>query len=65
MMLFHILMSVSDHELMLDNFLLTASVFSLQGFLGPHLKDLIRICYELEDQNTQFKVGFSIEKKVG
>ena len=26
MMLFHILMSVSDHELMLDNFLLTSSV---------------------------------------
>ena len=29
MMLFHILMSVSDHELMLDNFLLTASVRQL------------------------------------
>ena len=26
MMLFHILMSVSDHELMLDNFLLRSSV---------------------------------------
>ena len=29
MMLFHILMSISDHELMLDNFLITSSVFSL------------------------------------
>ena len=28
MMLFHILMSVPDHEFMLDNFLLTCSVFN-------------------------------------
>ena len=27
-MLFHILMSISDHELMLDNFLITSSVLS-------------------------------------
>ena len=26
MMIFHILMSISDHELMLDNFLITSSV---------------------------------------
>ena len=29
MMLFHILMSISDHELMLDNFLLRSSVYSI------------------------------------
>ena len=33
MMLFHILMSVSDHELMLDNFLLRSNVISL-----PHIE---------------------------
>ena len=51
MMIFHILMSVSDHELMLDNFLITSSVPPV--LVRPkmrrprklaHLKDITSSC---------------------
>ena len=41
MMLFHILMSVSDHELMLDNFLLTASVNAFKHNYEKYIPKLI------------------------
>ena len=42
MMLFHILMSVLDHELMLDNFLITSSVCSYSQVVFENQIDLFR-----------------------
>ena len=42
MMLFHILMSVLDHELMLDNFLITSSVVYL--IYNSQALDIVYLC---------------------
>ena len=40
MMLFHIMMSVSDHEIMLDNFLLRSSVALIKSLIVIYLEFL-------------------------
>ena len=57
MMLFHILMSVLDHELMLDNFLITSSVVDKKATLWSLIS--LSTHLRLKTQLSQFPCTYA------